>query len=662
MRVGLIAYNWEADTSLALWDLELYARQHPLIAAQVEFSQHCSATPKSMGEEEQMLFEVLKWIRDGRFEVLGFSCYVWNIKFVNRIAKAVRELWPEVKIVYGGQQIKGFYIPHLFERERCVDVCVDNEAEISFRQLLLHLLTGEPELAQIPGIAYQEADGTLRLTGQAQVVDELDEMPSPYLGDVELPMGGAFLYEASRGCPYRCSFCIWGESDGVREYDMERVTAELHHILAHQPSHIMFCDGTFNMRQERATRILRILVEHLRDGRVQPFSLLLEQKLELVRGELVDVMDELVRLNPLVTLEFGLQSSSQKAAKLMRRPFSEDRFRRVWSHLSSKLKSMAILDCIYGLPGDGAEEFKQTVDFAYSLTPHKIQCFRLAILPGSEFERQAIEHDIKFSRDPDHMVYQTPWVDLDEMMWLELFGFAVADLFHFHGTTIKCLLGSSDRFASFSALITDFVDRAGQKAILGGLYDNNRPEGRWRAIDLSELFVAHVMDRLLPETGLTDPEIRRRFEALLAYECALGEVAVRGMSVKRAWGNGSAGAGEHLASYAKILDSAYDIPSFVVACRELTRVDVGELAETRTAIAISQKAGHQGVKIPISYRISPRAARLLSLFESGYAVDQAVSDLSAGGGNGAGWRHAIESLKGSGLLVPDVAGAEIGAA
>lgn len=654
MRVGLIAYNWEADTSLALWNIELYARQHPLIAAQVEFLQYCSPTPKSMGEEEQKLFEILRWIRDSELDLVGFSCYVWNIKFVNRIAKAVRTLWPAIKIVYGGQQIKGFYIPHLYEHEHCVDICVDNEAEISFQQLLLHFLTSDPELADIPGIAYQEADGTVKITGQAKVVDELDDMPSPYLGDVPLPLGGAFLYEASRGCPYRCAFCIWGESDGVREYDMERVEAELNHILAHQPSHIMFCDGTFNMRQERATKILSILVEHLRDGRVEPFSLLLEQKLELVRGELVDVMDELVRLNPLVTLEFGLQSSSQKAAKLMRRPFSENRFRRVWSQLTPKLKSMAILDCIYGLPGDGVEEFKQTVDFAYSLTPHKIQCFRLAILPGSEFERQAIEFDIKFSKDPDHMVYQTPWVGLDEMMWLELFGFAVADLYHFHGTTIKCLLGAGDHFPSFSALISDFVDRAGQKGILDCLYGNNRPEGRWRAIDLSQIFVAHVLDRLLPEMGISDPEIRRRFEALMVYECALGDVAVRGMELQRRLAGTPAEASEHLSSYARILDSAFDIPSFVVACRDQSQVDISELVEKPTAIAISQKAGHQGVKIPISYRISSRAAELLNKFEAGYSVDQAVSDLSATGGSSAAWRHAINNLKGSGLLVSNL--------
>src|ERR1051325_9916644 len=118
MRVGLIAYNWEGDTSLALWNLITYARREPLINTGVEFSTYCSATPKSGSEEEKKLFEVLKWIREGNFDVVGFSCYIWNIKFVNRIAQAVKELWPDILVMFGGQQIRGFYVRQVFERER----------------------------------------------------------------------------------------------------------------------------------------------------------------------------------------------------------------------------------------------------------------------------------------------------------------------------------------------------------------------------------------------------------------------------------------------------------------------------------------------------------------------------------------------------------------
>ncbi|WP_018684883.1 B12-binding domain-containing radical SAM protein [Actinokineospora enzanensis] len=630
LAVGLVAYNWEADTSLALWNLVNYARQVPLVADRVRFEQRCAATPKTAIAEKEELFAALAWIRANDFDVVGFSCYIWNIRFVNQLAQAIKEIWPHIRIVYGGQQIRGFYVPQVFERERCVDICVVNEAEITFQRLLAHLLTGTPALSGIPGLAYWAAaddpdkihwfDGTSALppgyglheTGNAVLVDDLDVIPSPYRAESELPVGGAFLYEASRGCPYSCSFCIWGESKGVREYPMDRVRAELHAILAHHPSHIMFCDGTFNMRKARAAEILTILVEHLRDGRVKPFSLLLELKLELIDDVLVRVLDELLTLNPLVTVEFGMQSATQEAAALMRRPFKEDKYRAAWDRLTPKLQSSAVIDCIYGLPGDGVEQFKTTVDYAYSLAPHRMQCFRLSILPGSEFERQAEAHDIKYAREPGHAVYRTAWLDLDEMAWLETFGFAVADLYHFHGTTIRCLLGLPDAGDTrFSDLITEFVAWAGRDRVMGTSYDGNTPDGRWRAINLSALFEGFVLDRLVPRLAPDDPGLLAKIGELIHYETRLGRIAIEGLP-------GSPVAGiPGRAVRAELMRARYDLPGFIIAGRGRTRIDLGDLRESPTCVAFTVKAGHQDVRVPIAYRVGDRTADLIERLRDG---------------------------------------------
>jgi radical SAM superfamily enzyme YgiQ (UPF0313 family) len=663
MRVGLIAYNWEADTSLALWNLVNYARQQPLIAEYVQFEQFCAATPKSSNAQKDELFRVLRWVRDGNFDVIGFSCYIWNIDFVNQLAQAVKELWPQIRIVYGGQQIRGFYVAQVFERERCVDICVVNEAELTFQRLLLNLLTGGPALSTIPGLAYWAADAdrddvhwfdaagsappgySFHATGDADLVEELGSIPSPYTQDSELPFGAAFLYEASRGCPYSCSFCIWGESKGVREYPMDRVRSELAAILAHQPSHIMFCDGTFNMRRERAAEILGILVEHLRDGRVRPFSLLLELKLELIDDRLVDVLDELLRLNPLVTVEFGMQSATQEAAVLMRRPFRADRYRAAWDRLTPKLQSCAVIDCIYGLPGDGVEQFKATADYAYSLAPHRIQCFRLSILPGSEFERQAQEHDLKFSREPNHMVYQTAWLTLDEMEWVEVFGFAVADLYHFHGTTIRCLLGLPEAGQqSFSELITDFVNWSGRERITGTSYAGNTPDGRWRGVNLTQLFERFVFEDVLPRFGVAEPETVERLRELLGYEARLGRIAIEGIEptgpAALSWPDQDPGPIPSVR--AEVMRTGYDIPAFIIANRGRTSVKLGELATKETYIAITVKAGHQDVLVPVSYRITARTAALLERLRSAPTGPDPAPVMS---------RRAADKLVDAGLLV-----------
>lgn len=661
LRVGLFAYNWEADTSLALWNLISFAQKEPVIAERVLFKQHCAPTPKSTNAEENELFAVLKWIDGNHFDVIGFSCYIWNIKFINRIAQAVKELWPHIRVIYGGQQIRGYYVPQVFERERCVDICVVNEGEITFQQLLLSLLNGAPLLSEIGGLAYWSrnvdrntplqfsgggglipAECSFHHTGAAQLVDDLNLIPSPYLGSMELPLGGAYLYEASRGCPYQCSFCIWGESKGVREYSMDRVEAEVRSILEKKPSHIMFCDGTFNMRKERAVHILGILVEYLRDGKVEPFSLLLELKLEIIDDNLARVMDKLIHLNPLVTVEFGLQSSSQEAAVLMRRPFKEERFLSAWNRLSAKLKSSAIIDCIYGLPGDGVEQFKATVDFCYSLSPHRIQCFRLSILPGSEFERQALEFNLRFSREPTHMVYETKWLNLDQMAWIETFGFAVADLYHFHTNSIKCILSlPAAQTIRFSELITRFVKWLGREGIIDSSYGGNRPEGRWRAIDLTKAYTHYLFGVVLPEFGITDEDTVRRFEDLLQYEATLGKIAVEGLAVQPIQlllSNLEA----PIAVRAEVMYARYDIPTFIVNNRGKVKVDMSELAKNQSIIAFTEKAGHQETHTPISYKISERAAALIQRLIDGSVLDQAECPVDI---------KAVQKLREAGLVV-----------
>jgi tRNA A37 methylthiotransferase MiaB len=651
LRVGLVALNWEVNTSLALWNLELFARKDPRIDQNVKFSQYCSAMPKSYPEGELKLFELLRWIRENDFHIVGFSCYVWNVQFINRVAKAMRKLMPDKKIVYGGQQIRGFYIRHLFEKEQCVDVCVEDEGEISFRELLLHYLTGAPALADVPGLTYLDANNGICRSGPPKVLQDLNEIPSPYLGDVALPEGGAFLIEASRGCPYKCSFCIWGEAESVREYDIDRVEKELEHLFSKKPKHIKFCDGTFNLKKDRVLRMLGFMVEKLRSGEAEPFNGLFEIRLELIDHDVAKVFDEFISLNPLFTLEFGLQTVNKTSSKMMQRPFFEARFRKAWETLTPRLRSLAVLDCIYGLPGDTREDFFNTVDFAYSLAPHVVQCFRLSVLPGSQFERSAEEFGFKYSDEPDHTVFETKWVSLDQMEWLEAFGVAVVDIYHFHRTTVACLLGAGSRFPSFSALLADFVDQQGSRKILECLYGNARPEGRWRAIDLSACFTGYVLGRALAELGVSDVETRQKFVELLRYESMLGAMAIHSISSED-------DAGECLIPNAQILKSCYDIPGFLAEARDMTVADIGRLATRSTTMALTQKQSLGGVKMPISYRISDALADVLSRFKGGRTTTEVVAELGEKSGNEKAWHSAIASLRARKLLV----GASEGAA
>jgi radical SAM superfamily enzyme YgiQ (UPF0313 family) len=624
MKIGLIAFNWQFDTSLALWNIELYAKLNEAINERVSFAQYCGKIPGSFGEEEIITFALCDWIKEGDFDIIGFSCYVWNIDFINKIAKMVKSLMPNITIVYGGQQIRGLYIRELLEKEKCADILIEGEGEITFRDLILSRLVGVPALDSIGGLHYVE-NGAIKSTGGPRFVKNLDEIPSPYTGEISLPANGSFLLEASRGCPYTCGYCLWAEPSGVREYPIERVEKELAYILDQKPKHIMFCDGTFNKNKNRAKRILKVMCEHLRAKKIGPFSCLVENRLELIDEETALILDELITLNPLFTVEFGLQSANKISSELSRRKFDEDKFLKSWNTLTPKVRNSAELDCIYGLPGEEVEDFKSTVDFAYSLSPLLIQCFPLCVLPGTHFEHMAEEYGIKYHKEPNHAVYATNWVTAKEVQWLKAFGYAVSDLYHTHGTTIASILGLRGRFTSFSQLIAGFVNRTGASTIFSCLRGIREPSLRGRYIDLSGLFTEYVAEILD-----NNNEVSKRIADLLKYEALLGAMANEEPAALTS--QEALSSHEHLVSNAMLFKSSYNVEYYVKSNKYEPNIDILTMQEKDTLIALPQNTNHPWIKfIPGTMKIDDLHIKVLSVFQGGREKTEGISMLGREG-------------------------------
>ncbi len=622
MKVGLIAFNWQFDTSLALWNLELYANLDDTIRKKVEFEQYCGDIPDSYGEEEAELFKLIDWIKVGDFDMLGFSCYVWNIDLINKVATMAKALHPQITIIYGGQQIRGGYIEQLLHKEKCADILIEDEGEVTFRDLLLHKITGFPVLETIGGLHYLDQNGDRKSTGAPNMVADLGEIPSAYDGNTELPYRGSFLMEASRGCPYRCGYCLWAEPEGVREYDIKRVEAELIHVLNQKPSHIMFCDGTFNMRKERSKHIMKIMIKHLREGKTEPFSCLVENRLEIIDEESAQLLDELLDLNPLLTVEFGLQSANPESSKFLRRRFSQEKFSKAWNLLSSRVRANAEVDCIYALPGEDSDDFKRTVDYAYSLSPHTIQCFRLSVLPGTNFEDMAEEYGLKYNHEPNHAVYSTKWLTVEQIEWLEGFGYAVNDLYMAHGGTIASVLGQG-LSESFSALISSFVDYVGPRNIFSCLKGNREPAQRGRYINLSSLFNDFI-EKAIP----ADHIARDRIISLMKYETLLGSQN----SVLVASEDMQENSSEYFVSNAVLFNTNYNIEEFIAGNRFKPTIDIMAMDEKNTLMALPQNVTHRWVKyVPKSMEIDQDYATVINTFRGGREKSEGVSMLGKDG-------------------------------
>ena len=205
--------------------------------------------------------------------IVGFSNYAWNINYNRHMAKAVKETWPDAVILFGGPEVPDR--PDKFlNANPFVDVTVHQEGEVSFTRLLQAYLNVKPDITDIPGISYRNERGEVIHTTSEGRIQNLDELPSPYLAGVfddliaENPGAvWAGTYETNRGCPFKCHFCVWGSLtfSKVKQFPVDRALRDLEWFGKNGIEYIFVADANFGIFKKRddeiADHILKVVKE-----------------------------------------------------------------------------------------------------------------------------------------------------------------------------------------------------------------------------------------------------------------------------------------------------------------------------------------------------------------------------------------------------------------
>jgi radical SAM superfamily enzyme YgiQ (UPF0313 family) len=330
-------------------------------------------------------------------DVVGFSCYIWNIEKVLRLCQIIRAWMPRTHIVLGGPEVAPRAI-ELVQGDPALDVIAVGEGEVTFAQLLQHLERGEPEIHTITGIVYRE-DKHVRATSVRQPLASLNEIPSPFLaGIVEFDKMKGYLYgyETFRGCPFSCSFCYWGRMFDVRYFPMERVKAELAVVLHAGLERIWLADAVANLHKQRFKEFLRAVIDN-DSSTIIDFEMIAE----LLDDETIDLLG-LLRDG---YVAFGLQSINYRALANINRKWDRDKFEVNVKRLRQRTDKIRIyIDLIYGLPGDDLRGYEASIRYAMSLLPHKIQPHPLLVLPGSPFFANPAAYGLVYDTRAPHVV------------------------------------------------------------------------------------------------------------------------------------------------------------------------------------------------------------------------------------------------------------------
>jgi putative methyltransferase len=198
--------------------------------------------------------------KNGFPDIVMVSLYMWNRNRTNKLTKAIKEKWPHVKIIVGGNDVP--QDPERFKQfvkeNPQYDYYVNSEGEIAFESILRKILKEQGLLdSEFYNDCFHEAkDGEIvkfaKIKRYLTHTEDLDYPSACAMGLYdnlikELPdLEIQGVLETNRGCPYSCTFCDWGLEEKLRRFSMKRIKDELDWMIGNVHE-IMFSDANFGI-------------------------------------------------------------------------------------------------------------------------------------------------------------------------------------------------------------------------------------------------------------------------------------------------------------------------------------------------------------------------------------------------------------------------------
>ena len=294
--------------------------------------------------------------------LVAFSTYVWNHRYNYKLARLVKTFNPECTIVFGGPE-PAIEDPKLFELEPFMDLVIKMEGEITFRRILED---HGSDYSHIEGLLINSPTGLIN-TGDPKRINDLDEVPSPYLTgifDRVMAQNPDVIWnatlETNRGCPYQCTFCDWGSLtyNKVKKFELQRVYDELDWIGEHC-GFVTITDANFGMFVERDNMIVDKLIEvQKRWGKLSSFSMTWAKN---QKNEVVDIVKKLIDESPNFGqgLTVSVQSMDHDVLEnIKRRNLDQHKIDEIFA-LCDKNNIPVYTELILGLPGETVESWKE---------------------------------------------------------------------------------------------------------------------------------------------------------------------------------------------------------------------------------------------------------------------------------------------------------------
>ena len=454
-------------------------------------------------------------VGDHEAVLIGLEVHIWNRQFVFEMGELLRKLLPGCFLMLGGPEVM-FQPVKVFHEAPFADFIVCGEGEEAVTGFLKQLTHFEKKKAKNilsdavwnvarnnisrwrfllpPGIACRDETGTITIPDKQLVFEDLDKLPFPYpdLNKV-IAQHKIVYYEASRGCPFRCAYCMSGISHSVRRRSLKLVLADMDRFMQAGVSLVKFVDRTYNLDENYYFPLMQYLAEA--DTKT---TFHFEIKADILSPRVVAFLQTVPKGR--FQLEIGVQTTDPDVLQVIGR---NDDWNQLKNNVTALLKNGNIhihMDLIAGLPLQDMNCFARSFDDVYGLHPHTLQLGFLKVLSGTEMEKISGDHGLVYMDWPPYEVLSTNRMSYQEMRFLKI----LEEVFD--------LTANSGRFQFTLAYLSEQVGKESAFVFFRELTECYRQKGMsglgHTAMETAEFLYKYVEERK-PELLFTARELLR---------------------------------------------------------------------------------------------------------------------------------------------------------
>ena len=321
-------------------------------------------------------------------KIIALGVYIWNIQASTEVVTLLKQVRPDIVVIVGGPEVSYEWGQQAIVQQ--ADYLITGPADVEFPRLCAQLLNGSRPLQKVITAA----------------MPPLSTLTLPYRDYSDEDLKNRLIYvEASRGCPFKCEFCLSSLDKTAWPFELDPFLAEMDALYQRGARHFKFVDRTFNLNIKVSKRILEFFLERMVDGLFVHF--------EMIPDALPDALKEAIARFPPGALQFeiGIQSFDPQVQALISRKQNDAKTEENMRWLRTHTNAHIHADLIAGLPSENLESFARGFDRLVSLNPHEVQVGILKRLRGTPIIRHTETFAMKYHPQPPYTVLSTSTMD-----------------------------------------------------------------------------------------------------------------------------------------------------------------------------------------------------------------------------------------------------------